>query len=49
MVVKQISLKVCKVVWSASPVRMVKPELAEPKFPTESALSRRNIPEAATP
>ncbi len=30
---KQGSAKVCSVVWPASPVRMVKPGLAEPKFP----------------
>jgi len=30
---KQRSAKVCSVIRSASPVRMVKPELVEPKFP----------------
>ena len=30
---KQVSTKVCSVVRPASPVRMVKPELDEPKFP----------------
>ncbi len=30
---KQASAKVCSVVRPASPVRMVKPALAEPKFP----------------
>ena len=34
---------------SASPVRMVKPALVEPKFPTVQAHTRRSIPEAATP
>jgi hypothetical protein len=31
--VKQVSAKVCSVVWSASPVRMVKPKLVKSKFP----------------
>jgi len=30
---KQVSAKVCSVVRPASPVRMVKPALVEPKFP----------------
>jgi len=32
----------------ASPVRMVKPELVEPKFPTVKRCTRRNIPETTT-
>src|SRR5947209_14896636 len=34
---------------SASPVRMVKPALVEPKLPTVQVHTRRSIPEAATP
>ncbi len=33
MAEKQVSAKVCSVVRPASPVRMVKPGLVEPKFP----------------
>jgi hypothetical protein len=31
------------------PVRMVKPGLVEPQFPTVQAHTRRSIPEAASP
>jgi hypothetical protein len=34
---------------SASPVRMVKPVLVEPKFPTVQVHTRRSISEATTP
>ncbi len=45
---KQASAKVCSVVRSASPVRMVKPGLVEPKFPVVKRIARRSIPDAAT-
>jgi hypothetical protein len=33
----------------STPVRMVKPGLVEPQFPTVQAHTRRSIPEAASP
>jgi hypothetical protein len=46
MSVKQTSAKACSAVWPASPVRMVKPELVEPKFPVVSSYAHRSIPDA---
>ncbi len=45
---KQASAKVCSVVRPASPVRMVKPELAEPKSPVAIDCAYRSIPDAVT-
>jgi len=45
---KQVSVKVCSVVWPASPVRMVKPALVEPKFLVVFIHAHRSIPDAVT-
>jgi hypothetical protein len=45
---KQASAKVCSVDWPASAVRMVKPELVEPKFPVVVSYAHRSIPDAVT-
>jgi hypothetical protein len=45
---KQTSVKVWSVVRSASPVRMVKPELVEPEFSVAQPAAHRSIPDAVT-
>ncbi len=45
---KQVSVKVCSVVRPASPVRMVKPELVEPKFLVVQLFAHRSMPNAVT-
>lgn len=48
MSVKQVSTKVCSVVRPASPVRMAKPGLVEPKFPVVYEPTYRSIPGTVT-
>lgn len=48
MLEKQESAKVCSATRPASPVRMVKPRLVEPKFSEVVQVARRSMPDAAT-
>jgi len=49
MPAKRNGPKGCRQIGSASPVRMVKPALVEPQFPTVKFAARRSILEATTP
>lgn len=48
MPLKRERQKVCTISRPASPVRMVKPGLAKPKFPVVKRCTHRSIPEAMT-
>ncbi len=48
MLEKQESAKICSVVRPASPVRMVKPGLVEPKFPVVLPNTHRSISDTVT-